>query len=57
MRRSMTDWVITGLGAVATTAGALTMRNRTRAKLGSGILGFGLAHIILGVLDRTWSKT
>jgi len=53
----MTDWVITGLGAVATTAGALTMRNRTRAKLGSGILGFGLAHIILGVLDRTWSKT
>ncbi|MGI6608923.1 MAG: hypothetical protein ACOX4G_00175 [Limnochordia bacterium] len=49
-KRMMTDWIITGLGAVVTTAGALTMRRRER--LGSGILGFGLAHVLLGALDR-----
>jgi hypothetical protein len=54
MRRTATDWVVTGLGAAVTTAGALTMRSRARA-LGSGILGFGLAHVVLGMLDRSFS--
>ena len=46
----MTDWFIAGLGAVVTTAGALAMRRRKG--LGSGIMGFGLAHILLGAIDR-----
>lgn len=55
MKRTATDWIVTGLGAAVTTAGAITMRNRSKALLGSGILGFGLAHVVLGVIDRVWS--
>lgn len=55
MKRASTDWVVTGLGAAVSTAGVLAMRNRSKALLGSGILGFGLAHVVLGVIDRVWS--
>ncbi len=38
---------IIGLGALVTGAGKLI-----GGKLGSGITGFGVAHIILGTLDK-----
>jgi len=56
LRRAKTTWVVSGLGALVSTVGALTMRNRSRLALGSGILGFGLAHIMLGMLDRAWLR-
>ena len=47
MKSTTTSWVVTGLGAVVSGLGA-TMR---QSRLGTGILGFGLAHIVLGVVD------
>jgi hypothetical protein len=47
MKSTATSWVVTGLGAVVSGLGA-TMR---QSRLGTGILGFGLAHIVLGVVD------
>lgn len=47
MKSTATSWVVTGLGAVVSGLGATMRQNR----LGSGILGFGLAHIVLGLLD------
>jgi len=52
VKRSRTGWAVATLGAVVTTLGALLTRNRSRRRLGSGVLGFGLAHIVLGLLDR-----
>lgn len=46
MKGTTTSWVITGLGVGVTTAGLLIGRN-----FGAGITGFGLAHVVLGVLD------
>ncbi len=44
-----TSWTIAGLGAAVTALGwALHPRNR---KMSSGIMGFGLAHMVLGLLD------
>lgn len=40
----------TALGAVVTTAGLISNRS-TRKKLAWGIVGFGLAHIVLGGID------
>lgn len=53
MKKRMTDpgttgWVITGLGLVVSSIGAKMSDKR----IGAGILGFGLAHILLGQLDR-----
>ncbi|MGB4005552.1 MAG: hypothetical protein WBI32_00980 [Halanaerobiales bacterium] len=53
MKRRMTDpattgWAISGLGLLVTAIGAKMVDKR----LGAGILGFGLAHIVLGQLDR-----
>ncbi len=45
---SATSWTVSGLGLLVSTLGA-RMLNR---KFGAGILGFGLAHIVLGQLDR-----
>lgn len=45
---STTGWAISALGLLVSTLGA-RMIDR---KLGAGILGFGLAHILLGQLDR-----
>ncbi|KXG75155.1 hypothetical protein AN618_20250 [Fervidicola ferrireducens] len=46
MKGNTTGWVVAGIGAVV--AGVGTMVGGT---LGAGITGFGLAHIVLGVLD------
>jgi len=46
MKKNKTSWVITGLGAAVTGIGSLV-----RGPLGSGLKGFGLAHILLGTLD------
>ncbi len=43
-----TGWAISGLGLLVSTLGAKMLGN----KVGAGILGFGLAHVILGQLDR-----
>jgi hypothetical protein len=46
---STTSWAVTGLGAIVTTLGWV-LRPRSR-KMSSGIMGFGLAHLVLGLLD------
>ena len=46
---SSTSWAVTGLGAVVTSLGWI-LRPRGR-KISSGIMGFGLAHMVLGLLD------
>ncbi|MFW6279336.1 MAG: hypothetical protein ACOC2G_04010 [Bacillota bacterium] len=43
-----TSWLVSGLGIAVSALGS-RMLNR---KVGAGILGFGLAHIVLGQLDR-----
>lgn len=43
-----TGWAVSGLGLLVSSLGA-KMVDR---KIGAGILGFGLAHVILGQLDR-----
>lgn len=40
---------VAGLGTLVTAMGATLFK---RSKLGRGIIGFGLAHIVLGMLDR-----
>ncbi|NLW60296.1 MAG: hypothetical protein GX073_08165 [Firmicutes bacterium] len=47
MKSTTTSWVVTGLGAVVSGLGAYMRRSR----FGTGILGFGLAHMLLGILD------
>ncbi|HEY8464121.1 MAG TPA: hypothetical protein VIM29_08910 [Bacillota bacterium] len=47
LKASTTSWVITGLGAAVSSFGAMAVKKRW----GPGILGFGLAHVILGLLD------
>lgn len=46
MRGTTTSWVVTGLGAAVTGFGAM-LSGPVRA----GVVGFGLAHVILGVGD------
>jgi hypothetical protein len=48
MDPTTTSWFVSGLGLVVSALGARMLRKR----YGAGILGFGLAHIILGQLDR-----
>jgi len=43
-----TGWLVSGLGLAVSAFGSRLL-NR---KVGAGILGFGLAHILLGQLDR-----
>jgi len=47
MHRNTTSWVVTGVGTAVTGIGALV-----GGRLGAGIAGFGLAHVVLGVLDN-----
>ena len=42
-----TGFYVAGLGALVSGAG-LILRNR---RMGNGVLGFGLAHVVLGGLD------
>lgn len=44
-----TSWIVSGLGLAVSALGA----KKLNRKYGAGVLGFGLAHIILGQLDRT----
>jgi len=41
-----TNWVVMGLGAAVSAAGLVIP-----GKVGSGVVGFGLAHVFLGALD------
>jgi hypothetical protein len=51
LKADTTAWVVTGLGAAVAGLGRLIGGN-----LGAGITGFGLAHIVLGQLDRLRSN-
>ncbi|OPZ65084.1 MAG: hypothetical protein BWY85_00804 [Firmicutes bacterium ADurb.Bin506] len=46
MRGTAASWVVTGLGAVVSGVGS-----RMKGRVGDGLMGFGLAHVVLGVLD------
>jgi hypothetical protein len=46
-RASTTSWAVAGLGAAVSGLGALAVKKRW----GLGIIGFGLAHVVLGLLD------
>lgn len=41
-----TSWIVVGLGIVVSLVGWFI-----GGRLGAGVLGFGLAHIVLGLLD------
>lgn len=43
-----TSWAVSGLGLLVTALGATMLPK----KIGAGVLGFGLAHVVLGQLDR-----
>ncbi|MCR4441717.1 MAG: hypothetical protein QHH10_06185 [Peptococcaceae bacterium] len=47
MPKDTTGWAVTGVGAAVTGIGALV-----GGTLGAGIAGFGLAHVVLGILDN-----
>lgn len=47
MKATTTSWAVTGTGAAVSGLGALLLKS----KWGAGVLGFGLAHVVLGVLD------
>jgi hypothetical protein len=46
---SMTSWSVIGLGALVALLGRSLCDHDER--LGAGVTGFGLAHILLGALD------
>ncbi|MGI6357865.1 MAG: hypothetical protein ACOX2K_04120 [Bacillota bacterium] len=46
-QHNKTGFYVAGLGALVSGAG-LFLRNR---RVGNGVLGFGLAHVVLGGLD------
>ena len=46
MTSKTTSLVVTGLGTAVTAVGCLK-----KGTIGAGIAGFGLAHIVLGILD------
>lgn len=52
MEKSKTDMTVVGLGTLVSTIGAATLKSR----FGAGVLGFGLAHIALGLLNMTLNK-
>lgn len=43
---STTSWTVAGLGLVVTGVGRMVGGN-----LGAGLMGFGLAHVVLGLAD------
>lgn len=44
--KKTSSWIVTGLGATVTGIGALV-----GGRMGAGLTGFGLAHLVLGTLD------
>ncbi|MGE5551998.1 MAG: hypothetical protein ACM3ZC_15915 [Bacteroidota bacterium] len=51
MKATTTSWTVTGLGAAVSSLGIGILNRRNLGKLGAGVLGFGLAHVALGLLD------
>ncbi len=51
MKATTTSWIVTGLGALVSSLGFGALRRRNMGRLGAGVLGFGLAHMALGLLD------
>lgn len=49
MKEARTGWMVAGLGTLVTAAGAALFK---RSRMGPVLLGFGLAHVVLGILDR-----
>lgn len=47
LKASATSWAVTGLGTAVSFLGALAFKKSWKP----GIIGFGLAHIVLGLLD------
>jgi hypothetical protein len=47
LKAATTSLAVTGVGAAVTGVGAVLLKN----KWGAGIFGFGLAHVVLGLLD------
>lgn len=47
-KATTTSLAVAGLGAAVSTLGATAFR---RSRIGVGVLGFGLAHVVLGLLD------
>lgn len=49
MNGMTTSWIVTILGAIVSAIGYFMLPGEFAA----GVLGFGLAHIVLGLLDMT----
>ncbi|MGE5417006.1 MAG: hypothetical protein ACM3UZ_09625 [Acidobacteriota bacterium] len=49
MKSTNTGLIVAGLGTLVTTAGATMMRKN---RMGPAMVGFGLAHVVLGLADR-----
>lgn len=49
MKGTTTSWVVTGLGAAVTGVGATLLKGR--GPMAAGVMGFGLAHVLLGLGD------
>jgi hypothetical protein len=47
IQKNPTTWIVSGIGAAVTGIGAMM-----GGRLGAGIAGFGLAHVILGIADN-----
>lgn len=45
--KNKTGWYVAGLGAVVTIVGATVFSEA----LAAGVIGFGLAHVVLGLAD------
>jgi len=56
MKNNTTSIAVTALGAAVTGLGYGLMRRNMKSKFAPGLLGFGLAHIALGVLDMSREK-
>lgn len=48
MKGNITGWYVAGLGAAVTGIGATVLSG----PLAAGAIGFGLAHVVLGIADR-----
>jgi len=51
MKANTTNMIVTALGVAVSGLGYGLMRKSKRSKFAPGLMGFGLAHIALGVLD------
>ncbi|HOB09589.1 MAG: hypothetical protein WAP20_07875 [Limnochordia bacterium] len=57
MKANSANVVVTALGAAVSGIGYTLMRRSPRSRFASGLLGFGLAHVALGMLDMSREKT